>query len=52
MDIITLQKLKNEVTIVDIAVVMNRQQNPQCTMKFKSLFYKNDITRYKSKKEI
>ena len=41
-----IQKLKNEVTIVDIAVVMNRQQNPQCSMKFKSLFYKNDITRY------
>ena len=41
-----IQKLKDEVTIVDIAVVINRQQNPETTMKFKSLLYKNDITRY------
>ena len=32
-----IQKLKEVVTIVDIAVILNRQQNPQCSMKFKSL---------------
>lgn len=41
-----IQKLKDKVTIVDVAVIMNRQQNPQCSMKFKSLLYKNDITKY------
>ena len=42
-----IDKLKDKVTIVDIAVIINRQQNPQCSMKFKSLLCKNDITRYK-----
>lgn len=41
-----IQKLKDKVNIVDIAVIINRQQNPQCSMKFKSLLYKNDIIRY------
>lgn len=41
-----IEKLKDKVTIVDVAVIMNRQQNPQCSMKFKSLLYKNDITKY------
>jgi uridine monophosphate synthetase len=41
-----IQKLKEVVTIVDIAVILNRQQNPECSMKFKSLIYKNDITKY------
>tara|TARA_B100001175_G_C19478296_1_gene625617 strand:+ start:228 stop:1337 length:1110 start_codon:yes stop_codon:yes gene_type:complete len=38
--------LKDEVNIVDVAVILNRQQNPICSMDFKSLFYKNDIIRY------
>lgn len=41
-----IEKLKEKVTIVDVAVIMNRQQNPQCSIKFKSLLYKNDITKY------
>lgn len=41
-----IQKLKNKVNIVDIAVIINRQQNYTCSMNVKSLFYKNDITRY------
>ena len=41
-----IQKLKNKVNIVDVAVIINRQQNSQCSMKVKSLFYKNDITRF------
>lgn len=41
-----IEKLKDKVTIVDVAVIMNRQQNPQCSMKFKSLLHKNDITKY------
>ena len=41
-----IEKLKNEVTIVDVAVIINRQQNYTCSMKVKSLFYKNDITQY------
>ena len=41
-----IEKLKDKVNIVDVAVIMNRQQNPQCSMKFKSLLYKNDITKY------
>ena len=39
-------KLQKEVTIVDIAVVFNRQQNPFCSMKFKAMLCKNDVTRY------
>ena len=41
-----IQKLKNKVNIVDVAVIINRQQNPICSYNIKSLFYKNDITRY------
>lgn len=39
-------KLQEKVTIVDIAVVFNRQQNPFCSMKFKAMLCKNDVTRY------
>ena len=42
-----IEKLRDHVTIVDIAVIINRQQNPQCSLNFKSLLCKNDITRYK-----
>ena len=38
--------LKELVTIVDIAVIFNRQQNPYCSMKFKAVLCKNDVTRY------
>ena len=41
-----INKLKNVVNIVDIAVIINRQQNPVCSINFKSLLYKNDIIRY------
>ena len=41
-----INKLKNEVNIVDVAVIINRQQNAKCSYTIKSLFYKNDITRY------
>ena len=35
---------------VDIAVVINRQQGPECILEFKSLIYKNDIIKYRLKK--
>lgn len=41
-----IELLKDKVNIIDIAVILNRQQNPICSMKFKSLLCKNDITRY------
>lgn len=41
-----IQKLKNKVNIVDIAVIFNRQQNPYLSRKFKALLCKNDVTRY------
>ena len=45
-----VEKLKDVVTIVDIVVVLNRQQTiiddiPNLT-RLKSLLYKNDITQY------
>ena len=42
----SIDVLKDKVNIVDVAVVLNRQQNPICSLPFKSLLYKNDITRY------
>ena len=41
-----INKLKEHVNIVDVVVIINRQQNPVCSMNFKSLLYKNDIIRY------
>ena len=41
--------LKDEVNIIDIAVVFNRQQNPECTLSIKSLLYKNDVIKYRLK---
>ena len=41
-----IQKLKDKVTIVDIAVVFNRQQNPRCSMDFKYLFCKDDMEKF------
>ena len=41
-----INKLKDKVNIVDIAIIFNRQQNAICSMNFKSLFYKNDLVRY------
>ena len=38
-----INKLKNEVNIVDVAVILNRQQNPVCSMDFKSLFYNSQL---------
>tara|TARA_B100000900_G_scaffold416018_1_gene448513 strand:+ start:261 stop:1394 length:1134 start_codon:yes stop_codon:yes gene_type:complete len=42
--------LNEKVNIVDIGVVFNRQQNPICPLPFKSLFYKNDIVKFRLKK--
>lgn len=39
-------RLQEKVNIVDVAVVFNRQQNPYCSMKFKAMLCKNDVTRY------
>ena len=41
-----INKLKNVVNIVDVAVIINRQQSPVCSINFKSLLYKNDVIRY------
>lgn len=38
--------LQDKVKIVDVAVVINRQQNHQCSLPIKSLLYKNDLTKY------
>ena len=46
----TINLLKNKVSIVDIAVVIDRQQNHECSIPIKSLLYKNDFTKYKLKK--
>ena len=43
----TINKLKNEVNIVDIAVIFNRQQNYECSLPVKSLLYKNDVIKYR-----
>ena len=44
-DIINI--LKDEVNIVDISVVFNRQQNHECSLPVKSLLYKNDVIKYR-----
>jgi uridine monophosphate synthetase len=41
-----IQKLKDLVNIVDVAVVVNRQQNPKCSLPFKSLITRDDIVEY------
>jgi uridine monophosphate synthetase len=41
--------LDGKVNVVDIGVVVHRQQNTYCTLPIKSLLYKNDITKYKLK---
>ena len=46
-DIINI--LKDEVNIIDIAVVFNRQQNAEYSIPVKSLLYKNDIIKYRLK---
>ena len=42
--------LKDKVNIVDAAVVLDRQQNYQCSMPIKALLYKNDVVKYLLKK--
>lgn len=42
--------LKDKINIIDIAVVVNRQQDPNCKLPFKSLIYKNDIVKYRLNK--
>ena len=46
----TIQSLKDVVQIVDVAVVMNRQQGYKCSLPVKSLLYKNDVIKYRLKK--
>lgn len=41
--------LKNKVNIIDVAVVIDRQQNYACSLPVKSLFYKNDVIKYRLK---
>ena len=43
----TIDKLKGLVNIVDIAVIFNRQQGYNFTYNVKSLFYKNDVIKYR-----
>lgn len=38
--------LKDKVNIVDIAVVVDRQQNYKCSIPVKALLYKNDFVKY------
>jgi uridine monophosphate synthetase len=42
--------LKDKVNIVDAAVVLDRQQNYQCSIPIKALIYKNDVVKYLLKK--
>ena len=42
----SIDTLKDKVNIVDVAVVMNRQQNPSVSLPFKYLLCKTDVTRY------
>jgi len=42
--------LKDKVDIVNVAVVMNRQQGYKCSLPVKSLLYKNDVVKYRLKK--
>ena len=39
--------LKDKITIVDTIVIFDRQQGHNCSMPIKSLFYKNDIIKYR-----
>jgi len=39
--------LKNKVNIVGVLVILNRQQNPKCSLPIKSTFTKTDIIRYR-----
>lgn len=48
----TIDKLKTQVNIVNIAVIFDRQQNYKCSMPIFSLLNKNDVTRYKINKII
>jgi uridine monophosphate synthetase len=38
--------LKDEINVVDVAVVLDRQQNYTCSKPVKAILYKNDITKY------
>jgi len=42
----TITFLKDKVNIVDIAVVIDRQQNYTCSIPVKAVLYKNDIVKY------
>jgi uridine monophosphate synthetase len=42
----TIFILKDKVNIVDIAVVVDRQQNYECSLPVKAVIYKNDIVKY------
>lgn len=43
----TISVLKNKLNIVDIVVVLDRQQNYSCSLPVKTLLYKNDIIKYR-----
>lgn len=45
-----IEILKDKINIIDIAVVINRQQSPSCVLPFKSLIYKNDVVKYRLNK--
>lgn len=42
----TILALKDKVNIVDIGVVVDRQQNYECSMPVKAVIYKNDIVKH------
>ena len=42
----TIQYLKDKVNVVEIGVIVDRQQNYTCSMPVKTVFYKNDIVKY------
>ena len=45
----TINILQAKVNIVDVGVIINRQQNPRCSLPVKAVFYKTDLIKYRLK---
>jgi len=45
----TINIMKDKVNIVDVGVIINRQENPQCSLPVKSVLYKTDVVKYRLK---
>ena len=46
----TIDVMQDKVNIVDIGVIINSQENPQCSLPVKSVLYKTDVVKYRLKK--